>query len=78
MNLLTETYSPAEIGSVTATNRKVAGSVPSEVIDFSVDLRTVSLGPSQPPIELSTRNIHGGKVVTGAWDNLTAMFESIV
>jgi hypothetical protein len=48
-----------------ATHRKVARSSPEEVIGlFNVpnpSSRTVDLGSTQPPTEISTRNFPGGK-----------------
>jgi hypothetical protein len=46
-----------------ATNRKVSGSIPDEVIEFfkwpNSSSRTMSLGPTQPLTEMSTRNLPG-------------------
>jgi hypothetical protein len=66
-----------------ATSRKVAGSIPDEVIGFfnwpNPSNRTMALGSTQPLTEMSTRNLPGGKgqPVRGA-DNLTAICEPIV
>jgi hypothetical protein len=66
-----------------ATGRKVAGSIPVEVIGFfnwlNPSSRTVALGSTQPLTEMSTRNIHGGKGRPALEaDNLTAICELIV
>jgi hypothetical protein len=66
-----------------ATSRKVAGSIPDEVIGFfnwpNHSSRTMALGLTQPLTEMSTRNLPGGKgrPARGA-DNLTAICEPIV
>jgi hypothetical protein len=48
-----------------ATSRKVIGSIPNEVIGFfnwtNPSSSTVALGSIQPPTEMSTRNLCGGK-----------------
>jgi hypothetical protein len=48
-----------------ATSRKVACSIPDEIIGFfnrpNPSSRTVALGPTQPLTEMSTKNIPGGK-----------------
>jgi hypothetical protein len=48
-----------------ATSRKVAGSIPDEVIGFfnwpNPSSCTMSLGSTQPLTEMSTRNLPGGK-----------------
>jgi hypothetical protein len=48
-----------------ATSRKVAGSIPDEVIGFfngpNPSSRTVTLGSTQPLTEMSTSNLNGGK-----------------
>jgi hypothetical protein len=65
-----------------ATSRKVAGSIPDEVIGFfnlpNLSSRTMALGSTQPLTEMSTRNLPGGKKrpASGA-DNLTAICERI-
>jgi hypothetical protein len=47
-----------------ATSRKVAGSIPDEVIIFfdwsNLSSRTMGLGSTQPLTEMSTRNLPGG------------------
>jgi hypothetical protein len=59
-----------------ATNRKVAGSIPDEVVGVfnlpNPSSRTMALGSTQPLTEESTRNLPGGKgrPARGA-DNLT-------
>jgi hypothetical protein len=66
-----------------ATSRKIAGSISDEVIGFlnlpDSSSRTMALGLTQPPIEMSTRKFLGGKKrpVRRA-DNLTAICEPIV
>jgi hypothetical protein len=48
-----------------ATSRKVAGSIPDELTGFlnlpNSSSRTMALGSTQPPTEISTRNLPGGK-----------------
>jgi hypothetical protein len=66
-----------------ATSRKVACSIPHEVIGFfnlaNPCSRTVALGSTQLLTEMSARNLHGG---TGQQarkaDDLTAICEPIV
>jgi hypothetical protein len=66
-----------------ATGQKVAGSIPEEVIGFfnlpNLSSRNMALGSIQPVIEMSTRNLPGGKgrLACNA-DNLTAICEPIV
>jgi hypothetical protein len=66
-----------------ATSRKVAGSIPDEVIGFfnspNPSSRTVALRSTQPLTEMSTTNLLGGKgrPARGA-DNLAAICEPIV
>jgi hypothetical protein len=63
--------------------RKVAGSIPDEVIGFfnlpNPSSRTMTLGSTQPLTEMSTKNLPGGKGLParGA-DNLTSICEPIV
>jgi hypothetical protein len=66
-----------------ATSRKVAGSIPNEVIGFfnwcNPSSRTMALGSTQSLIEMSTRNLPEGE----GWpkrkaDSLTAICELIV
>jgi hypothetical protein len=65
------------------TSRKVAGSIPYEVIEFftwpNPSSRTMALESTQPLTEMSTRNFPGDKwrPVPKA-DNLTALCEPIV
>jgi hypothetical protein len=65
-----------------ATSRKVAGSIPDEIIGFFnrpyPSSRTMALGSTQPLTEMSTKNLLGGKrrPALGA-DNLTAICEPI-
>jgi hypothetical protein len=66
-----------------ATSRKVAGSIPDEVIGFlnlpNPSSRTMALGSTQPLTEMSTRNLPGGKKRPAhEADNLTAICEPIV
>jgi hypothetical protein len=66
-----------------ATSRKVAGSIPDEVIGIfncpNPSSRTMALGSTQPLTEMSTRNLPGGKGRSARKaDNLTAICESIV
>jgi hypothetical protein len=48
-----------------STSRKVAGSIPDEVIGFfnwpNPSNRTMTLGSTQPLTEMSTRNLPGGE-----------------
>jgi hypothetical protein len=67
-----------------ATSRKIAGSIPNELIGFFFNLRNpcsraMALGSTQPLTEMSTRNRSGdkGRPVRKA-DNLTAICELIV
>jgi hypothetical protein len=62
-----------------ATRRKVAGSIPYEVIGFLIDLnpsnRTMALGLTQPLTKLITRNLPGDKGRSACkTDNLTAIY----
>jgi hypothetical protein len=66
-----------------ATSRKVAGSIPGEIIENfnwpNPSSRTMTLRSTQPLTEMSTRNLPGGKGrPTSKADNLTAICESIV
>jgi hypothetical protein len=61
-----------------ATSRKVAGSIPDEVIGFfnqsNPSSRNMALGLTQPLTEMSTRNLSGGKGRRARKaDNLTAI-----
>jgi hypothetical protein len=44
-----------------ATSRKVAGSIPDEVIGFFFSIDLMALGSTQSLTELSTRKLPGGK-----------------
>jgi hypothetical protein len=48
-----------------ATSRKVAGSIPDDIIGFlnlpNPSSRTIALGSTQPLTEMSTSNLPGGK-----------------
>jgi hypothetical protein len=66
-----------------ATNRKVEGSIPDEVIEFfnlsNRSSRTMALGLTQPLTEMCTRNLPGGKARPARKaDNLTAICEPTV
>jgi hypothetical protein len=66
-----------------ATSRKVAGSIPDEVIWFfnwpNPSSRTMALGSTHPLTEMSTKNLTGGKGRPARKsDNLTATCEPIV
>jgi hypothetical protein len=68
-----------------AASRKVAGSIPDEVIGFfnwpasNPSSRTMALGSTQPLTEMSTRNLPGGKGRAPCKaDNLTAICEPTV
>jgi hypothetical protein len=62
-----------------ATSRKVAGSIPDEVVRFFSSSRTVTLASTQPLTEMSTRNLPGGKGRPALKaDNLTAICKPIV
>jgi hypothetical protein len=63
--------------------RKVAGSIPDEVIEFfnwpNPSSRTMALGSTQPLTEMGTRNIPGGNGrPTCKANKLTAVCEPIV
>jgi hypothetical protein len=63
--------------------RKIAGSISNEVIAFfdspNPFSRTTALGSTQPPTEMGTRNLTGGKEwPTRKTGNLTAICEPIV
>jgi hypothetical protein len=63
--------------------RKVAASIPDEVIGFcnlpNPSSRNMALGSTQPLTEMSTRNLPGGKGRPARKaDNLTAVCEPIV
>jgi hypothetical protein len=66
------------------TKRKVAGSIPDEVIGFfflitNLSSRTMALGSTQHLTEMSTRNLPAGKGRLGRKaDNLTAICEPII
>jgi hypothetical protein len=70
-------------GNAVATSRKVAGSIPDEVIGFfnwpNPSSLTMALGSTQPLTEMNTRNLPGvkGRPARGA-DNLTAICEPTV
>jgi hypothetical protein len=68
--------------NIYATSRKVAGSIPDEVIGFlnlSNPSRTMAKGSIQPLTEISTRDLPGGKGRPAhRADNLTALCEPIV
>jgi hypothetical protein len=59
------------------------GSISDEIIGFlnwpNPSSHTMALGPTQPPTEMSTRNLPGGKgqLARGA-DNLIAFYEPII
>jgi hypothetical protein len=66
-----------------ATSRKVAGSIPNEVIGFfnspNPSSRTIALKSTPPLTEMSARNLPGGKGRPARkTDNLTAICEPIV
>jgi hypothetical protein len=66
-----------------ATNRKVTGSIPDEVIRFfnwpNPSRPTMALGSTQPLTETSTKNLPGGKGrQEREAENLTGIRESIV
>jgi hypothetical protein len=61
----------------------VAGPIPDEFIGFfnwsNPSSRITTMGSTQPPIEMSTRNLPGGKEQPARKaDNLTAICEQIV
>jgi hypothetical protein len=64
-----------------ARSRKVAGSIPDEVIFFNLpnpSSRTMTLGLTQPLTEMSTRNLHEGKGRPALKaDNSSAIYEPI-
>jgi hypothetical protein len=66
-----------------ATSRKITISIPDEVMEFfslpNLSSRTVAMWSTQPPVEMNTRNLPGGK----GWpvrkaDNLITICEPIV
>jgi hypothetical protein len=66
-----------------ATGRKVAGSIPDEVIRFSTWLnpssRTIAMGSTEPLTEMSIMNLPRGKgQLAHTADNLTTICELIV
>jgi hypothetical protein len=66
-----------------ATSRKVAVSIPDEIIGFfnwpNPSSRTMALGSTQPLIEMSTKNLPGGKGRPACKaSKLTAICEPIV
>jgi hypothetical protein len=66
-----------------ATSRKVAGSIPDEVIgffnSFNPSSRTMATRSTQPLTEMSSRKLPQGKGrVARKADNLTAIYEPIV
>jgi hypothetical protein len=82
--LITSTWSSFQFYYVifrqTTTSRKVAGSIPDEIIGFfswrNPSCRTMALGSTQPLTEMSTRNLPGSKERPARKaDNLTAIFE---
>jgi hypothetical protein len=64
-----------------ATSRKIAGSIPDVTGFFSCPnpfSRTMALSSTQPPREMNTRNLPGGKRRPASKaDNLTAIGEPI-
>jgi hypothetical protein len=65
-----------------ATSRKVTGSIPHYIVGFfncpNPSSRTMALGSTQPPTEMSTRNLREGKGQPArGTDNLTAICESV-
>jgi hypothetical protein len=65
----------------TVTSRKVAGSIPYEVIGLfdspNPSSRTMALGSTQPLTEMSTRNLARGKGRPGRKADLTSVCEPI-
>jgi hypothetical protein len=65
-----------------ATSRKVAGSIPDEVIAFvnkpNPSSRTMALGSTQTLTEMSIRNLPGSKGRSAREADLTAICEPIV
>jgi hypothetical protein len=65
-----------------ATSRKVAGSIPDEVIGFlnlpNPSSSNMALGSTQPLTEMSARNLPGGKRRPARESDLTAICEPIV
>jgi hypothetical protein len=66
-----------------AKSRKILGSIPDEVIGFlngpNPSSRTMVLGSTQPPTEMSTRSLPGGKGRPAhKADNLTVVCGPIV
>jgi hypothetical protein len=69
-----------------AKKRNVAGSIPEQVIGFfdspNSSSRTMALGSTQPPAEMSTRNLPGGGGGKGRparkADNVSTIYELTV
>jgi hypothetical protein len=65
-----------------ATSRKVAGSIPDEVVGFfnwpNPSSHTMALESTQPLTEMSTRNLPGGKGRPARKADLSAICEAIV
>jgi hypothetical protein len=82
-NCKREWFSHSKVKGHYATSRKVAGSIPDEVIGFfkwpNPSSRTMALGSTEPLTEISTRYLLGGKErAAGKADDLTAICEPIV
>jgi hypothetical protein len=73
---------PLYVPALNVGSRKVAGSIPDEVIGFFSwrnPSRTMALGSTQPLTEMSTRNVLGGKGRPARKaDDLTVICEPIV
>jgi hypothetical protein len=65
-----------------AASQKVMGSIPAEIVFLSLchpSIHTLSLGSTQPLIEMSAGNLHRGKGPPAhKADNLTSICELIV
>jgi hypothetical protein len=72
----------AELVGAQCKSRKVAGSIPDEVIRFfnwlNPSSRTVALGSTEPLTEMNTRNLPRGKGRPARNADLTAICETIV
>jgi hypothetical protein len=78
-----KTFFPAFIWRGAQGSRKIAGSIPEEVIGFfnlpNPSSRPMALGSTQLLTEMSTRNLPGGGGVTGGRRvRLTTIYEPIV
>jgi hypothetical protein len=68
-------------GTMYATSRKAAGSIPNQAIEYfnwtNLSSRTMTLGSTQPLTEMSTRNLLGGGTNGSRRVRLTALPPSV-